>query len=303
MVGTTDDAHGAVIGNQNGSLIVTHCIISNSAYKNNGVAIRNSTEVSYCTIFDISSALLTVGGSVYNNEIYNMYASVDPSYHTNLIYMIAGSGTGRIYNNFIHNIYSVGAFIYPNPCWGGNGSGKIYVYNNVIYDLSVGVPLINFDPEMGIGVNCGSAYVYNNTIQNDNLHVRLTTRSGASFKELDIRNNHSITNNSLANTYCYNQNYCGSATSVISSNNTLMTQAAAAGDGFNLANRFAPTKQDCLTMGAGVNLSNNFNTDINGLSRPIGSWNNGAYQSSSASNTDPPANIDSPTGLKIKSAP
>lgn len=298
MVGSKDDSHGAVIGNSNGKLIVTNCIISNSAHKNNGEAIRNATEVSYCTIFDISSALVTVTGSIFNNTIYNMYSSLDPTYHTNLIYMIQGKGTGRIYGNVIYNIFSAGTLVYPNPCWGGNGSGKIYVYNNVIYGIKAGVPIINFEPENGIGSNCGSGYVYNNTIQSDgNLHVRITPRAGASFGELDIRNNHSITNNSLASTYCYNKTNCGESSNIVESNNTLMTKSSAEAMGYNSTNRFAPTKQEVITVGAGVELSAIFTRDINGYARPIGSWDTGAYQYSGV------YSVDAPTGLRLKSTP
>jgi hypothetical protein len=296
MVGSKDDSHGAVIGNLNGKLIVTNCIISNSAFKNNGEAVRNATEVSYCTIFDVSSALVTVTGSVYNNTIYNMYSSLDPTYHTNLIYMIQGKGTGRIYNNVIYNIYSAGTFIYPNPCWHGDGSGKVYVYNNVIYNVKAGVPIINFDTESGVGSSCGSGYVYNNTIQSDgNIHVRITPRSGDSFGEMDIRNNHSITNNALSNTYCISTANCGNASKSNQSNNILMTKSSAEAMGYNAASSYSPTGQNCSTVGVGADLSPIFTNDINGYSRPGGAWDAGAYQYN-----DGYYKVGAPTGLRLK---
>lgn len=298
VVGSRDDSHGAVIGNMNGELFVKNCVISNSAFKNNGEAIRNASEVSNCTIFDVSSALVTVTKSVFNNTIYNMYSSFDPTYHTNLIYMIQGKGTGRIYNNFIYNIFSAGTFIYPNPCWDGDGSGKVYVFNNVIYNVKSVGPIINFDPENGIGSNCGSGYVYNNTIQADgNMHVRITPRSGDFFQELDIRNNHSITNNTMANTYCFDNSNCGYASSKIESNNTLMTKSSAEAMGYNFTNKFAPSSQNVATVGAGIDLTAIFTKDINGYSRPNGLWDTGAYQFNAI------YNVDAPTGLRLKSVP
>ena len=278
--GLKDDAHGAVIANQNGSVTVTNCIISNSAFKNNGVAIRNATEVSYCKIFDISSALLTVYGKVYNNEIYNMYPSFDAAYHTNLIYFINGSGTGYIFNNYIHHINSVGAFIYPNPCWGGNGTGRIFVYNNVIDAPNSSVPIISFDTEMGIGANCGSGYVLNNTIYSGAIHSRVTNRGGAYLRNWEVKNNHSISNSPEGSVHCYNDSYrgCGGASARAYQNNLIQPPSSASAQGYSSENNFSTIKNDASTVRSGVDLSGYFSSDINSKTRPPSLWDIGAYQ-------------------------
>lgn len=281
---TTDDAHGGIIGNLATGLTIGNCVIENSEMTGThqqGLAIRNGSNVYGNTIHDVSSAMLGVGNLIHDNTFYNVgYTplgdhsgnwSFDPAYHTNLMYVM---GSATVYNNRFYQCRMPTNY-YLEPCVGGFHD-TITAYNNVgvVDSTGGGAAIYNIDTEGGNADGCGTWNIYNSTLErNDGGNYVIITKHPYKPGNVTIRNLHIITEgNALPS--------CADVTGTcVMDHNLVQTHAQAAAQGYLANGFFAPTSGSGGTVDGGVNLSGVFITDIAGVTRPQGAgWDVGAYE-------------------------
>jgi hypothetical protein len=288
----TDDAHGGVIGNFGGygitNVTIDHCEISNAENSNrwNGVCVRQVGTINYTKIHDNSSAIL-FAGDVNHCVIYNICypnSGFDGTYHFNGFYMDSWNGSmpittpGYMRNSIMHDIGGGANMCYPNP---SNGDKTIYVYNNIFYGVMSSQMAIEIDPyAYGLLGSFGTVFVDNNTLVlygSSWPAVHVVNRPGNTLKQLVIENNHIIGISAAV---------CDGGGSL--ANNLIQTPSTATSQGYTLANVYAPILGGS-TIGAGTSdPSSLFTTDINGVARPQGAWDIGAYQYVNSTNYLPP---------------
>ena len=311
-----DDSHGGVIANfwsRPTNLVVDHCIIENTENTNNsvastrqnGIAVRGMKTLRFSKIHDVGAALLG-GSDVHDNEVYNVDWPVagfnDPAaygfvngYHANLFYLM---GPGRCYNNLVHDYGNGSSPIYVEPNWGAaDTNSAIYCYNNVVYGHQSSQLAFEIDAE-GMSGPAGHVYCYNNTVVNycsgvAGFHVINRSSSSIQLASLVLINNQVIgTNAALTDA---KSSTCASTSSAY---DIVQSVETATGQGYVLANKYAPTSLSGSTVGTGTNLTslNLFITDIMSVGRPfLGAWDIGAYQFAAMVLQVPPA----PTGLVV----
>lgn len=172
---------------------------------------------------------------------------------------------------------------------GGSGASRsLYIYGNILYNA--------YGPNLGMTLGSGentSLYVYNNTLYNASIYIPNTN-----IVSCEVKNNVS-----------YGGSYSGISVSepvCILSNN--LTSSPGFKNASNLPTGFTGTypnmvpNNDGLSIVAGgaardvgANLGSSFNTSINGVTRS-GSWDIGAYESGTGSDSTPPP---PPSGVRI----
>jgi len=232
------------------------------------------------TFGNIPNGIINATATAYNNTIYNIVASCDTTQHENAIETLSNSTTSLIYNNLIYNV-SVGVVI--DVC------GNTTMYNNIIYN--------NTPYDIQIDTNCGSdssanAVLYNNTLQSTGGLVRVINR-GSTLGSLTLNNNHYITDAS-GDPACYNNTGggCSNVTTVVDdygmADTVTMTNSVATAQGYVPSNNYAPTTAnggtvkvalDLTTACTNSSIGSALCTAMLGVPRPVASsWNAGAYQ-------------------------
>jgi hypothetical protein len=251
--------------------------------------------------------------NVHGNRVEHNFNSYTGD-HCNLIFIqsaLGGAGVSA-YNNVIDNL---------NGCSGGSTLWIIgndscagctsYVYNNAIYDTSVG-----FDSQ-GVAIgghastgNIGTVYVYNNTIEPGGSCMGSGDTGGSILATVHYANNHCITSEGI----CLNT----AVTCVNDGTNLFQSLAAANSAGYNDAQTYAfsPTSSGSPTVGKGTDYASmcsgsaaalcsdttyaTYNTTNHTVAmrtvvpRPSsGAWDIGAYQysSSQAQAPQPPVGL------------
>ena len=283
---TQDDARGGIIGVfwnpfVNDNFIVDSCVITNAdnTTKMNGVATRGVGTLQNTTIHDVPTADL-FDSNVHNCVFYNINYPVsdfDSSYHTNLAYTASGNGNSFVYNNVFHDSQA-GAQLYLEPCF-ANTNGKIYVFNNVIYNIGGGGGGDILADSEGGGAGCGAVFIFNNTLQGGSLIRYLVRAAGSSFiGAMTIQNNHFITDSNPFN-------FGAGGITPTTVNNVTQSTANATSQGYTATNGYSPVSQSCSTVAAGANLTPigqaSLDSDIRNTPRPSATdsnWDIGAYE-------------------------
>ncbi len=91
---------------------------------------------------------------VYNNKLISDAASPDPM----PAFEVMSIGDVRVYNNYVS---SAGTFSYGVGIWGGGKRGNIYVNNNVIKNVGLGVDVVADD----VTADLDNVYIYNNLFE------------------------------------------------------------------------------------------------------------------------------------------
>jgi hypothetical protein len=273
----TDDAHGPIIHTVAGGLsmtgmIVDHCIIENSeltGIRQNGVAIREVNTIRYSILHDISSAILFVG-DLHDCIIYNINypagnETFDVAYHTNVTYFDAWNGAASCaaipaycYNNVIYNVNCGSSPIYPSTGY----DATFYIYNNLVYGVNGSNMCVQIDPYGGSG-DLITVHVYNNTFLMPNgigNAVYCVDRGGnPRTKNVIMHNNHII------GTDCGEVG--GSYAAETHDHDLIQTAAAAAAQGYEVGNLYAPTSVSGSTVDGGVDATAILTTDRLGKTR------------------------------------
>ncbi len=205
--------------------------------------------VTNSVIHDVTNGILMNGqGEVGNNAVYNIHQSFDATEHENAIEAIGGNGIYYIHDNVISgSVYGENMMI-------GNTGETDYIWNNVIASAS-GNP-IHFP--QSTGKSNMNMYAWNNTIvpASGSPCFLWVSGFGGSWNTVDIRNNQCITTSGSIASSGF------TVTTLIVSNNAMMTpaQASAAGYLSNQTYKFSPTTSNCLglsicTLLVGTNLS------------------------------------------------
>jgi len=246
---------------------------------NSGAAFYAFGSVTNSVVHDLSNGLLLGAPSsgtlfVTGNLVYNIMTSFT-GVHENILETIGpNTGTVIVANNVFHDSVGESSFL------GGPTTEVDYYFNNVLYNLWN-------EPEFCSRSSCGSVHAWNNTIvPRSGQPCFHQGHSGPKMVVADFRNNHCITTSSVIEDNI-------SATTLITSSNTMMTPTKSAAQGYSTGNYYAPTSKDSSTVGAGVNFASQCSGNISGLCtavsivsppspgplRPNGSaaWDSGAY--------------------------
>lgn len=235
-------------------------------------ACQNCGTVSNSTFHDVGAACFTVA-SCHDNEFYNVQqASYDlcpcrP--HSQIIEDDEPSGTSmggwlRAYNNLIHDSPGVGVSIYVPY--------NSYVYNNVLWNTHQYILLTTVAGDS----SAKAGYIYNNTVDCSSGGSCLARDTkGATLGTVYATNNIFITNGTAT---CFS-GAC-STTTLVQSNNHVMSTSEASTYGFTKATKYAPTSSDSHVTSAGANLSNACSGDLADLCQDAegAAWYGGSYQ-------------------------
>lgn len=301
--GETPDSYIIVNGTTwavpaNPGCLIDSCIFDGSdADGVSAGATYNWPVISNSTFHDLENAVHGAAWQVNGNHIYNIRASYDPSIHENAIesWLIAGyAGTQYIFDNVIHD---TDLSVYPlpiGPGFGKTGAVSAYVFNNVLWNIAH--QPVAIDP-LCTGSTCTpeqwNIYLWNNTIvtslippYNGNIAcIEVGNRSTGNIGVVDIENNHCVTDSGELLTYA-----AGAAVNTLNnSHNLVVTNAAAAAEGYGAADAYAPSSAEDATVAAGNNLTSRCSelgsyaaagcADIRTVERPASApWDVGAYQ-------------------------
>ena len=222
-----------------------------------------------------------------NNQIYNIGLSLTCGPGAHGIYN-QGTGGGSMSGNLIHHVHDHGIITYPNTTtavtisgntvhnvqrgiWLLTGNGHS-VYNNLLYNNGTA----------GIQIETDNHFIYNNTVGGTTSDIIFlqTTANGNT-----VRNNISIPGGAVVDSGSGN---------TINTNTTTGTAAShfadSANGDFRLCSEAGVPSANCAgastAVGAGVDLSGTFTTDIVGSLRVV-PWDIGAYKAVSQSPTPP----------------
>jgi len=259
--------------------------------KHGGVVIYRANTIRNWSVHDVPNLVLA-GCNLIGSHVYNSPDAYDPASHENSIYLW-GSRPGQTcyaYNNVIDGYSSVEPFYLG--MWGD--SSTLYVYNNILNNAGNFKTPVEIDQEGAPTTNSIRLYFYNNVMisNNDGTCMRMGQRTGnGPLNTVVLQNNHCIGTSNVS--------WEVNPPNKVESNNLVQTSAVASGEGYTSGNLWKPTKASGSTVDAGLNLSNVFNTDKDGVSRPQGSgWDIGAYEYVPGGDTTPPA---PPSGLAVYS--
>lgn len=175
-----------------------------------------------------------------------------------------------IYGNYFNNMLNYPVYGDGTP---GNNVQHFRIYNNVIYQPNTG------PGSQGISLGCDGA----TCDQSDLIVANNTIVSVANCIAINNGTSGTFSNNFVYNNICYNAGSLllpGSPATV--SNNTTSTTGVAF---VNAASDWHETSASTATLGKGtspVTLTSVFTTDRDGVSRPAGAWDIGAYQFAAA---------------------
>ena len=194
--------------------------------------------------------------TISGNLIYNINTNSAGS-HPNAIETISG-GTYYIHDNVIHDINALGAEVMMI----GNTGETDYIWNNVIYNVSVAN---NPTAPQNRGQTGMTIVAWNNTIVGSTSYPTPCFfwggGFGGTFTAVTIENNHCITSSGAAATSSWN----GTAAAI--SGNVVMTPATALADGYTSSQKYAysPTSPSLPTVGAGNNYAGSCSGPLSGL--------------------------------------
>ncbi len=236
--------------------LITNCVFDGTGASDSGEAVYHwSGDIKNCIARNMSNGFLPNGGTISGCQIGPINGSFDPNDHENAIEQ-EGTGAAYWYNNIIHDTTAVTIMV-------DSSANTAYIYNNLIYNT----PPIAIQFQNNQNGAAIKGYVYNNTIVNSSGAVAL--RSICSSCTVVAENNFSINDGGFATGF----------TSQTVADNLEETTAQATAAGYTAANNWQPTSASAPTVGAGVNLSSVFTTDLVGNPRPSsGAWDIGAYQ-------------------------
>jgi len=282
---------GMTYGNLNEGSILEDCEFEGTASGgDSGAAVYAFPLVRNCSFHDMTNGVVsnTKNAEYYNNHIYNINDSFDPTTHTNAIELL-GPGKVSIHGNIIHDITAGTMPIFMPPC-GGNA------YNNIIYDANTHPPISIFNTPLP-GLECDKATavteIYNNTLRGGSrgwANCISVTGSGARddnlpIGQLIIKNNLCIANplpppyDALLCTADSDSRNCRGVASVVRSNNLVMNWDEADRNGYSPKSLFRAPSAAGPAVDAGETLQAEFSRDIDGTQRPQGSgWDIGAYE-------------------------
>ncbi len=315
---TNSGSGGGIYAQMFAGLSPTNMILENSNVGNPenggniGACSRGFQQIVNNYLHDCSQACLHGCSLVHDNRVNNVGNTFDPNEHTNGFYadcfdqQCAGklsSATAYIYNNYITNTgpNASATIIYPNPGTAGvSSSVSYYIFNNIV---GGGGSYIGdeIDPYNGGGLTM-NIYDWNNTyhVTNGGICVNTVSRAGLSLSVVDVRNLHCIADSGGT---AFND---GGASKPSSSNLLLESTATANGQGYAVADSWAPASTSAPTVGAGKNLTSSCSGTLSqlciattaGNTRPAanrptsGGWDIGAFQFAA------PAPPNAPVDLK-----
>jgi hypothetical protein len=284
----------------NPGVVIEYCTITGApSDTDGGIGVYGGSPIiRYCTFHDLSNGVITAGGPnpadhlFYNNLIYNINNSFDPTEHENSVYIM---GPAKVYNNIIYNSSSHGMMLYLSPGWAGQ-QGDQYCYNNVVYGVnSPGNPGIVIDCE---SVNfSGTVYILNNTVYglaNGTGSCLQTVPRSYAVAFASVQNNHWITTSGTPFTV-NNMPTSGVMRNLTQDHNLIMSPTIAIAQGYVSGNNYGPTGPSNGTINAGISKSNIITTDILGKTRSPAAWDIGAYEY--LSNSNPPVITSQPSNL------
>jgi len=213
------------------------------------------------------------GGSVCENNLIEWCCnSFNPDTHENGFVIFESAVVSR---NIIRNL-GEGVTGYINPGWGGM-AGSQYFYNNVVYNVGLvgAINPINVTNGSAVEGSPINAYVYNNVLEHSAGFNLGTTKAGAAFDDLRLRNNLVINDSGLVYTEVDSEANDYPVNTI--DYNVNMTLAEAEAAGMLEANAFEPSTSVTGVTSQGVDLSGVFTTDINGATRVV-PWDIGAYE-------------------------
>jgi hypothetical protein len=179
---------------------------------------------------------------VHDNLVEYISNSFDPGTHSNGVEN-TGSGGLWMYNNVLDNISAAVSVL--NSITPG---GSDYYYNNLMF-ATVAIPL-TLDTDLG-GTQNSTEYIYNNTFQGSGVVVRFEDRGNGPVGSGVVQNNHFISDSKPV---CYNDSAlgCVTVTNPTHSNNITMTNATAQKQSYLSSNYYSPTKPKDPTVGSGL---------------------------------------------------
>jgi hypothetical protein len=172
-----------------------------------------------CTNGALLSSSLSAS-EVSGNLIYNIHQDFDSTVHENAIEIISGtSATYYIHDNVIHDLYGESMFL-------GDFNVTVYVWNNVVYNLSNANPVHLEDRNAG-----WTGFFLNNTIVPRSGGQCFLQVGSSAIVTLTLANNHCITSGSLDN--------ISSPITAIRTTNVVMTPTQAAAAGYTASGTYA----------------------------------------------------------------
>jgi len=178
--------------------------------------------------------------SFHDNLMDNLILPYNTSMHGNQFENNTAPSPDYIYNNVFRHGSGAGSNV---TLWDGSISDTDWVFNNVMYDTTLGNVL---DPNGG----GGAWQCFNNTIESGIDPTPGTSPLGSvtGTVALHLTNNHFITSNSVC------ASNCGQTTE------TTDYKQSAPGNGYTISNSFAPTASNSPTVGTGTNMISTCNS-------------------------------------------
>ena len=272
-------------GSSGGS--VKNSVLDGGIGNDTGTAIYGGAIIQGNIVENAPNGILTFdsGADVSGNQVFHIVPSADPNTPSNSIFAAASA---NVYNNIIHDVAPSTSAIYLQSASNGLGNTQ-YVYNNLVWNAGANPPIVINSQSMLTG-STSNQFIYNNTLAGGAAACIQVAAQFLPATNLFVQNNHCISDQSGSQAWCWNNaggNFqCGLVTSVVFSNNILMTTAASASQGYLAANSFQPPSAGAATVGAGLNLSASCPSagaalcaDRLGAARPANTslWDAGAY--------------------------
>ena len=264
-----------VQGGQNNEALNSEC---------SGLDATNSGDTGECSLADINRGDTAI-------SMPNMF----------LPYCGSQTSYDEVSHSVLHTLTADAFGVHENMIESNSSSCKTdYVYNNVFTDELTGVETFLGNPPGFSGAST-TVWYYDNvsywTAGQNNIPVYMDCRNGDAVNLTAFNNtiysqggaaigqitngtscgNATIENNQLINTSA--TGYSWSTGTVTASHNCVQSTSTANGQGYVNAHRYAPTSGSGCTVATGADLTTTIPPlDINGSSRPGGTWDEGAYQ-------------------------
>ncbi len=246
------------------SLIDSH-ITGIDSNKAGGTAVYGVQTIQNSTIHD-APGLAVAACNVTGSLLYNSLSAWDAAAHENTLYVWPKAAGCTVSGNRISGSNAA------EPVYAGMWptDGKLYIYNNFIYNQNAAKADIEIDEEgMPVG-NTVEFHILNNTIQSNNgTCVRYAARAGLGPANVGVvQNNHCIGSTMVS--------WEANPVTKTESNNLVQSLSTANAEGYTLANFYQPIAGGS-TIDAGISQATIFTTDKRGVTRS-GTWDIGAYE-------------------------
>jgi hypothetical protein len=283
VVRTTADSRSCGVGqfNSNGTIasnlvVVAPTEIDGEWITDTGGGRTSGTGVTSFSIVDgceiVGTTMGIWGGNIVrNNVVRNTGNSFNSGTHENGIWF---QNDGSFYNNVFHSIgEGVGAFFLPG--WGNRSNRKMYIYNNVFYNL----PQINLSNEQNPDES-NELWFFNNVVMKTGSCIDLLappSKSGDPFGKLRVQNNLFIISPTSAAIKTNDASRLGS--DYIIANNVSITPTEATALGLTTGNLFKPSAVIAALVDQGASFAALTTEDREGTTRPVGTdWDIGPYE-------------------------